>query len=134
MSAEPVRFGPPRRLVVATGAATVGLLWLALVSDAAGAILAGAAALLLAVETARGLRFPVALAISPAGLTLVDGWREVSLLWPEVTRVRAVRLGRFAGSASLEIETPERAYVLSSYRLGGSAAAALAVVEGARPA
>jgi signal transduction histidine kinase len=134
VSADPVRFGPLRRLVVATGAATIALLWLALVSDAAGAILAGAAALLMAVETGRGLRFPVTLAISAAGLTLVDGWRHVSLAWPEVTRVRSVRIGRFAASASLEIETPERAYVLSSYRLGGSAAAALASIEAARPA
>lgn len=121
-------------MVVATGAAAAGLIWLALVSDPAGAILAGIAALFLAVETARSLIHPVALSVDRAGLALVEGWRTVDISWPDVVRARSVRLGRLSATASLEIETSERAYVLSSYRLGGSPAGALAAIEAMRPA
>lgn len=127
-------FGPARRLVAAAWFGVAALVTAAALSDAAGAILAGLAAAALAAEALRSTLRPVALTVAPSGLVVGSGWRPVVLAWAEVGGVRAVRLGRLTPGAALEIEAAGQAYVLSAFRLGCTAAEAVAVIEGLRRA
>lgn len=134
LKSEPLRsFGPSRRLLLIGWLAGGGLIWLALASDPAGAILAGLAAVALLGEVGLATLSPNALVLHTEGLTLTIGLRRVQLSWADVGAVRAVRLGRLATSASLEIETEERAYVIAGFRLSVGADQAALAIEELRP-
>ncbi|MHB2022931.1 MAG: PH domain-containing protein [Mycobacteriales bacterium] len=128
------RFGPPLRLIILGWLAAAALAFLALLSSAAGAILAGLAALAVLAEALRSTVVRDSLVVRRDGLAVSTGMRRVELGWADIRAVRAVRLGHLVPAAALEIETYDRAYVVSAFRLGVPARQVVAAVEAWRPA
>lgn len=115
-------------MVIGAWAAAAGLIVLAVVSDPAGRILAGLAAIPLTVEAGRCTLRPVSLRLLPDGVELLTGWRLVRLDWPEVLAARSVRLGHLLPTSALEVETTSRAYLLSQFRLGAPVSSVVAAI------
>jgi hypothetical protein len=128
------RYQPDRRLVAGGWVILAALAFAALHTDTAGRILLGLAGAALLTETLRSTVKPVSLAIEAEGLELLEGWRAVRLCWAEVLKVRAVRLGHLLTASALEVETPDRAYLVSQFRLGAPVSAVVAEIEAVRPA
>ncbi|MGH8961742.1 MAG: PH domain-containing protein [Jatrophihabitantaceae bacterium] len=118
------RFGPDRRLTLATAAfAVLALVAAVLTGDPAGRLMFAGAALLLAAYTIADLLFWPRLAADSDGLVVRSPFAWTSLPWADVEDVRADTRERLGlRSTTLEIDAGEQLIVLSRRALGADPA------------
>jgi hypothetical protein len=123
-------FAMSPRLVAAFAIAAGVTAFFAIRADRAGRLLLGLAAVVLAVEAARGALARPVLVVDAGGLTVHTGLRRRSYRWDDIAAVRVDATNRrLAVSKSLEIDVGETLIALPAYRLGApleTVAAALA--------
>jgi hypothetical protein len=109
----------PHQVVLEAGGAAVFATIAVLADDRPMLLLAGIAAVALALLTLRDVLLPVRLAADRDGVTLVRGFRRRRLAWPQVERIRLYESGRFGlTSRMLEIDTGDALYLLGTRDLG----------------
>jgi hypothetical protein len=129
------RFAPDRRYTAVAGGGAIGAL-LALLStgDAAGRLLFGVAAVLLAGYVAADLVFAPRLVATPVGLVINAPLTRARLSWADVDDVRAeTRFRHGLRSTTLEIEAGPLLAVFSKRSLGMEPLEAAALVSAFRP-
>jgi hypothetical protein len=129
------RFAPDRRYTAVAGGGAIGAL-LALLStgDAAGRLLFGVAAVLLAGYVAADLVFAPRLVATPVGLVINAPLTRARLSWADVDDVRAeTRFRHGLRSTTLEIEAGPLLAVFSKRSLGMEPLQAAALVSAFRP-
>ena len=107
------------KVVAALSLAVLALLSL---EDLHGAILAGAASVVLAVLAVRDVLVPVRLSADGEGLVVVKGFAGSERVpWESVERIRVDSRTRFSSRTELlEIDTGENVHLLSRFDLGVS--------------
>ncbi|MGC5014794.1 PH domain-containing protein [Streptosporangium sp. DT93] len=117
-----LRWRVRRDLLVMKAVAALALAVLAVLSldDLRGALLAGAASVVLAVLAARDLLAPVRLTADGEGLIVVKGFAGSERVpWRAVERIRVDSRTRFTSRTELlEIDTGEGIHLLSRFDLG----------------
>ena len=122
----------------------LAILWLALalvaagaaiaMTDPAGRLLAGGAAIVLAVYGIVGLVFWPRLSVGPDGVRVHTPARRGAYAWSEVDTVRLDERRRFGlSSGTLEIDARGELVVLSRWALGADPRDVLAVVQAYAP-
>jgi hypothetical protein len=114
------RFGPDRRLTALCAAlAAIAVAFVILSGDAAGRVLAGAAAAVLAGYVATDLGFAPRLVASPAGLRVRTPAVRATLAWSDVDAIRVDERSHMGlMSRTLEIDAGSLLVVLSRRTLG----------------
>ena len=129
------RFVPDRRYTaLAAGGLVVALGFLFVAGDAAGRLLAGCAAVVLAAYVATDLLFRPRVLATTAGVVINSPLLRASLAWSEIEDVRAdVRQRLGLRSTTLEIDAGATLAVLSRRAIGADPEAAAALITAFRP-
>ena len=129
------RFRPDRRYTVGAAVGLLGAVIALLVSgDAAGRLLAGLAAVVLAAYVLADLVFSPRVVVSAAGVIVNSPFTRARLPWPQVEDVRADTRLRFGlRSITLEIDAGSTLAVLSRRAIGADPEEAAALIRAFRP-
>jgi hypothetical protein len=108
---------------------------LALRDDRPSLAFTGVAALVAGVYALRDILVPYRLSADRDGVSVISGYAGTRrLAWPEIEQVRLDERRRLGTrSASLEIDTGDHLYLLSSYDLGTDPADAVEALNSLRP-
>jgi hypothetical protein len=129
------RFHPDRRYTALAACGVLGaLIAVAFTPDAAGRLLAGAAAFVLAVYVVSDLVFSPRVVATPEGVVINSPFTRARLSWPDIEDVRAdsrLRLG--LRSTTLEIDAGSTLVAFSRRAIGTDPLLAAEVIQAFRP-